>query len=115
MSDWEQYLAQRLTDVSASIGHLQDESKSVEFGADDNDNASLIERSMLLQQDIRRAANEKQRIITAIHRVRTGDFGYCDDCGVDIPEARLRLDPAVSMCVECQSAFETRQRHMRQQ
>lgn len=115
MNEWESYLSKRLTDVSASIESLQQESKQTEFGADDNDNASLIERSMLLQQDIRRAVNEKKRIITAMQRVRSGDFGYCDDCGIDIPHARLQLDPAVATCVECQSALEHRQRHMRQQ
>ncbi|WP_339106912.1 TraR/DksA family transcriptional regulator [Roseovarius rhodophyticola] len=30
-----------------------------------------------------------------------GEFGYCDDCGEEIAEGRLRLDPAALKCVDC--------------
>jgi DnaK suppressor protein len=29
------------------------------------------------------------------------EFGYCEDCGDDIAEARLMLDPAATRCISC--------------
>ena len=34
----------------------------------------------------------------------------CDDCGCDIPTARLRLRPTARLCVDCQSDAESQRR-----
>jgi RNA polymerase-binding transcription factor DksA len=39
-------------------------------------------------------------------RLIDGGFGLCADCGKRISEQRLHLDPAVSLCVECQQIAE---------
>jgi len=31
---------------------------------------------------------------------------YCEDCGGDIPEARRRVVPGCTRCIECQKLFE---------
>ena len=38
----------------------------------------------------------------ALHRVDTGTYGVCTDCGEKIPAARLRAKPEAIRCVECQ-------------
>jgi RNA polymerase-binding transcription factor len=47
-----------------------------------------------------------QRIDEAIRRLRDGTYGLCSDCGVDIPEARLRALPFASLCRYCQGERE---------
>jgi len=42
-----------------------------------------------------------QRIEAALKRLETDDFGYCDDCGEDIPAKRLEIDPTTTRCVDC--------------
>jgi len=42
-----------------------------------------------------------QAIEAALKRLETDDFGYCSDCGEDIPAKRLEIDPATMRCVDC--------------
>lgn len=42
-----------------------------------------------------------QRIDAALHRLDEGDYGYCVDCGEDVPAKRLAIDPIVERCVDC--------------
>lgn len=51
----------------------------------------------------RRRSGELQRIATALERIETGEYGYCVECGEEIPVRRLELDPAAPMCVQCAS------------
>lgn len=49
----------------------------------------------------RRRANELTRIKAALSRMEEGEYGYCLNCGDDISEKRLDLDPSVSLCNKC--------------
>ena len=42
-----------------------------------------------------------QRIEAALLRLDNGDYGYCVDCGDEIPPRRLEIDPAIERCVSC--------------
>jgi DnaK suppressor protein len=46
-------------------------------------------------------------IALAEHRIRTGDYGLCLDCGEAIPRARLLAQPTAVRCAACQSAVES--------
>ena len=49
----------------------------------------------------RRRRRELLRIDAALERVETGEYGHCLACGAPIPEARLDLDPAAVLCMDC--------------
>jgi DnaK suppressor protein len=49
----------------------------------------------------RRRRRELLRIESALERVDKGEYGHCLACGAAIPEARLDLDPAAVLCMEC--------------
>jgi phage/conjugal plasmid C-4 type zinc finger TraR family protein len=43
----------------------------------------------------------------AAHAVpQPDDHRYCDDCGISIPDARIRLIPWAKRCVDCQGLAE---------
>jgi RNA polymerase-binding transcription factor DksA len=44
----------------------------------------------------------------ALERIVAGVYGRCSECGARIVDKRLASDPAVSLCVGCQAAFESR-------
>lgn len=61
-------------------------------------------------------ASESQRVLTrravmaryalaetdkALHRLATGEFGRCEDCSGDIPQARLLAEPEARYCERC--------------
>jgi DnaK suppressor protein len=41
-----------------------------------------------------------------LFRIKSGEFGECAECAETIAEARLRADPAVTLCIECAGANE---------
>jgi DnaK suppressor protein len=53
--------------------------------------------------------NEKEvleQIAAALERLREGTFGVCEECGKEIPEARLEAIPYAAFCVRCTSRQE---------
>lgn len=49
-----------------------------------------------------RQQRQMKEIQDALERLKQGDYGFCEECGEAIPEARLRLFPAARLCVRCQ-------------
>lgn len=41
------------------------------------------------------------RIEAALQRLDAGDYGFCEECGENIPAKRLEIDPATERCVDC--------------
>lgn len=61
---------------------------------------ALQNQAMAKAQQSRRDA-ERARLNRALAAMDEGEYGYCEDCGEDIPLARLRLDPGATRCVSC--------------
>jgi len=47
-----------------------------------------------------------QAMEAAATRLDSPDFGLCDDCGANIPAARLLANPMATRCVACQERHE---------
>lgn len=47
-----------------------------------------------------------QAMDEAASRLDTPDFGICEDCGANIPAARLIANPTANRCVACQERYE---------
>ena len=45
-------------------------------------------------------------IEAAIARIAEGTYGICEECGVNIPRARLNAIPFAPLCVKCASELE---------
>jgi DnaK suppressor protein len=52
-----------------------------------------------------------EEIDQALARIAGGRYGICEDCGADIPRARLFAQPTAIRCAACQAALEARRRH----
>jgi DnaK suppressor protein len=59
-------------------------------------------QAMALASEQRRRV-ELRRVLGALERIGTDDFGYCDICGDEIAPARLENDPAARTCITCAS------------
>ncbi|MCB1473208.1 MAG: TraR/DksA C4-type zinc finger protein [Rhodobiaceae bacterium] len=60
-----------------------------------------LQRQAMSQEQDRRRAVELQRLAAALQRLDDGEYGYCTQCGEEIPEKRLAVDPAAHLCVAC--------------
>ena len=57
-------------------------------------------QEMALEQNRRREL-EIMRIDAALQRIEDGEFGFCNNCGENIPLKRLEVSPSTPLCVEC--------------
>jgi len=67
--------------------------------------------------DLRERLNDRgqamiREIDTALERLATGNYGECENCGMDIGLGRLRALPTATLCVECATTREKKQRSM---
>ncbi len=73
----------------------------------DQQRVGRLSRMDALQgQEMARAAErrrdmELRKIDAALARLDSDDFGWCLSCGDEIAVERLRLDPAVPVCIAC--------------
>ncbi len=51
-------------------------------------------------------SRELARIENALERMRSGQYGLCEGCGIKIPLARLNALPYATCCIECQREAE---------
>ena len=110
-----QHFKNRLEDRLADIERQQDSRKShsgpVEL--DQGRVGRLSRMDAMQQQAMSQAAGrlmeaEQTRILTALDRIRSGDYGYCIICDDEIAEGRLRSDPSVLSCISCAQKAEAK-------
>jgi DnaK suppressor protein len=61
---------------------------------------------------------EKQKlrqIDDALDRIEEKTYGFCEECGVKIPRARLKVVPFAKYCVECKEAIEREEKYTREE
>ena len=73
----------------------------------DQQSVGRLSRMDAMQQQSMDLAKEERRakrlaiLAAALKRMDEDEFGYCLSCGQDIPPARLDVDPAITLCVDC--------------
>jgi len=60
-----------------------------------------LQGQAMAQASERQRRAQIQRIDAALHRLETGDYGACVDCGEEIAPKRLEVDPAAAFCISC--------------
>lgn len=50
------------------------------------------------------------KIKEALNRIETGEFGICEECGDEISEARLKVRPVTTLCINCKMEAEQKER-----
>ena len=97
-------------------GEVQHKIRSVRTEATQTTNhraADLTETSEAdIQDDIEFAliqmkAETLDKIGAALRRLGEGTYGYCDECGDEIAERRLRALPFAARCKNCEEVRET--------
>ncbi|MCX7952040.1 MAG: TraR/DksA family transcriptional regulator [Deltaproteobacteria bacterium] len=57
-----------------------------------------------------REINLLKKIEDALDRMRDGSYGLCEECGEPIPFKRLLVRPVATLCIECKSQQELREK-----
>ncbi len=73
---------------------------------DQNSVGRLSRMDAMQEQAIAQATERKRghdlvRIELAERRITEDEYGYCEECGNEIPDGRLAIDPMAVCCVGC--------------
>ncbi|MEJ2093747.1 MAG: TraR/DksA C4-type zinc finger protein, partial [Gammaproteobacteria bacterium] len=63
-----------------------------------------------------RTRDRERKLIKKIDESLTdldnGDYGYCEICGVEIWIRRLEARPTATLCIDCKTLDEIKERHL---
>ncbi|MEP6879186.1 MAG: RNA polymerase-binding protein DksA, partial [Nitrosospira sp.] len=80
--------------------------------ADPNDRASQESDMALELRNRDRERKLIKKIDETIAKIDTGDYGYCDSCGVEIGLKRLEARPTATLCIDCKTLDEIREKQV---
>jgi len=96
-------------DTSKTVVHMQDETAN---HPDPTDRASQ-ETDMALELRGRdRDRKLVKKIDESVANLSSGDFGYCENCGEEIGLKRLEARPTATLCIDCKTLDEIREKQL---
>ena len=96
-------------DIDRTVHTMQDEAT---IFADPNDRASQESDTSLELRNRDRERKLIKKIDETIQRIDSGDYGYCESCGVEIGLKRLEARPTATLCIDCKTLDEMRERQV---
>lgn len=108
---FKELLIKRQEELLAEAGKtVVDMSDKEESFPDPTDRASLeSDRNFLL-----RIRDRERKLIVkireALDRIENGTFGICEVCGEEISEERLKARPVTTLCIDCKTDEEEKEK-----
>jgi DnaK suppressor protein len=96
-------------DIDRTVHTMQDEATVF---ADPNDRASQESDMTLELRNRDRERKLIKKIDETIGKIDSGEYGYCDSCGVEIGLQRLEARPTASLCIDCKTLDELREKQL---
>jgi len=110
------FFRQRLLDMRQSLLTSDKDAQNnitqqdAERAADESDRATQEEQYWIEVHMKERESNLIRDIDKALHRIRTGDYGFCEDTGDEIGIRRLLIRPTSKYTAEAQARRELQTR-----
>ena len=96
-------------EIDRTVHTMQDEATVF---ADPNDRASQESDMALELRNRDRERKLIKKIDETIARIDANEYGYCDSCGVEIGLKRLEARPTATLCIDCKTLDELRERQV---
>jgi DnaK suppressor protein len=106
LNEWKVELSE---DIDRTVHTMQDE---VTTFADPNDRASQESDMALELRNRDRERKLIKKIDETLRKIDDGDYGYCNSCGVEIGLKRLEARPTASLCIDCKTLDEMREKQV---
>ncbi len=101
---WKQAL---MEEVDRVVAQMQNEAANF---PDPNDRATQEEEFSLALRSRDRERKLIKKIDEAIDMLDHNEYGYCEGCGVEIGVRRLEARPTATMCIDCKTLEEIKER-----
>ena len=96
-------------DIDRAVHTMQDEATVF---ADPNDRASQESDMTLELRNRDRERKLIKKIDEIIGKIDSGDYGYCESCGIEIGLKRLEARPTATLCIDCKTLDEMREKQI---
>lgn len=106
LEDWKAELSQ---DIDRTVHTMQDEAT---LFADPNDRASQESDMALELRNRDRERKLIKKIDETIGKIEAEEYGYCEGCGVEIGLKRLEARPTATLCIDCKTLDELREKQV---
>ena len=106
LTHWKDDLMQ---EVDRTVHHMQDDAANF---PDPNDRATQESEFSLELRTRDRERKLIKKIDEALTEIEAGDYGYCESCGVEIGVRRLEARPTATLCFDCKTLDEIREKQM---
>lgn len=98
-----------MQEVDRTVHHMQDEAANF---ADPSDRASQEEEFSLELRARDRERKLIKKIDETLQLIESNDYGWCDSCGVEIGIRRLEARPTATLCIDCKTLAEIREKQI---
>ena len=106
LNDWKVELSK---DIDRTVSHMQDDVTSY---ADPNDRASQESDMALELRNRDRERKLIKKINDTLRIIENDEYGYCNQCGEEIGLNRLQARPTASLCIDCKTLDEIREKQI---
>jgi DnaK suppressor protein len=96
-------------DIDRTVHTMQDEATVF---ADPNDRATQESDMGLELRNRDRERKLIKKINEMLAKIDAGEYGYCDNCGVEIGLNRLEARPTATLCIDCKTLDEIREKQV---
>ncbi len=103
---YKKILLERKAELSSRISKIDRDIRHEGMTADWSEQASERENDEVLESLGISSEQELSMIKYALLRIEDGSYFHCDECGGEIPQARLDLIPFTAHCVACAEKIE---------
>ena len=97
------------SEVDRTVGHMKSEAANF---PDPVDRASQEEEFALELRARDRERKLIKKIEKTLQKLDNDDFGYCEQCGIEIGIKRLEARPTADLCVDCKSLAEIKEKQL---
>jgi DnaK suppressor protein len=106
LNGWKREL---MEEVDSTINHMQEDAANF---ADPSDRASQEEEFSLELRTRDRERKLTRKINETLERIDADDYGFCDSCGVEIGIRRLEARPTATLCIDCKTLAEIKEKQL---
>lgn len=104
----ENWKKQLMEEVDRTVHHMQDDAANF---PDPNDRATQEEEFTLELRTRDRERKLIKKIKQSLEDLDKGDYGFCESCGTEIGIRRLEARPTATLCIDCKTLDEIREKN----
>lgn len=98
-----------MEEVDRTVHHMKDEAANF---PDPNDRATQESEFTMELRARDRERKLIKKIDESLEDLDNGEYGYCEQCGIEIGIRRLEARPTATLCIDCKTLDEIKEKHI---